>query len=488
MTCEKISKAIDIADNRELFLDDYLINELKGASLKLHIKNLDTDNGMQQLKFSGFAAREIGYGYPTIIRDNGLFKLYYRGYTEGWSGDPAETYCYAYSKDGVNFFKPSLELYEVEGSKMNNVFWAEICHFAHNFSPFIDKRPGVSKDERFKALAGHKRGGGLKAFVSADGINWKAMHDECVIPTPSYSAHGFDSQNVAFWSESENCYVAYYRTWKKDTEGVPLDEPGYGCRWISRSTSEDFIHWTEAEEIVPANGLYEQLYTSQTAPYFRAPHMYISLATRFVPAEENNRLTPNTTDIALMTSRGGKVYQRQFMESFIRPGLNKKRWTNRSNYAGLNIVEADSEHMAIIMTDNQHQLWRVLLRTDGIASLNAGYFGGEMITKPFTFKGNNLDLNFATSSVGEVRAELQDENGKVIEGFSLADCKVMYGDKISAPVTWSKGENESDLTKLNGKAVRLRFVLKDADIFSFRFQEKKILKLDTAKYIKQKTQ
>jgi hypothetical protein len=487
MSDKRNKQVLNIADNRELFLDDYLVEELNGTSMKMHIKSLDIDDGMQKLNFSGFEARESNYAYPTIIWDEGMYKLYYRGYTEGWSGDPSETACYAYSQDGLNFFKPALGLYEVQGSKLNNVILADICHFAHNFSPFVDTRPGVSREERYKALAGHKRGGGLKPFVSADGINWNPMVAKCVIKTPDYSAHGFDSQNVAFWSESEDCYVSYFRTWKKNYNDVVLDEPGYGVRWISRSTSKDFINWTDAVELVPDNGIYEHLYTNQTAPYFRASQIYISLATRFVPSEEKNRLTPNTTDISVLTSRGnGNVVQRKFMESFIRPGLDEARWTNRSNYAALNIVPADSRHMAIIMTDNQHGLWRMLLRTDGIASLNAGYSGGEMITKPFTFKGNSLDINYATSSVGNIRAELQDCEGRSLDGFELDNCNVLYGDKISDPVIWTQGESESDLSKLSGKSVRLRLVLKDADIYSIRFQEKKKLKLDVSKYIKKK--
>jgi hypothetical protein len=472
-------ETLNIADNRELFLDDYLIDKLNGAALKLQLRSLDSDNGLQQLNFSGFEAKEKGYSYPTILWDKDLYKLYYRGYTEGLSGDPSETACYAYSRDGVNFFKPALGLHDVDGSKQNNVILTNICHFAHNFSPFIDTRPGVGKEERYKALAGHGTGGGLKAFVSNDGIKWKTMCDKHVLKTPPYSAHSFDSQNVAFWSKTENCYVSYFRTWKKNVEGVVLDRPdGYGVRWISRSTSEDFINWTNPVEMVSANGIYEHLYTSQTAPYFRAPQIYISLATRFVLNEKDN-----TTDISVLTSRGkGNVFQRQFMESFIRPGLNKARWTNRSNYAALNIIQVDSEHMAILITDNSHGLWRVLMRIDGIASLNAGYSEGEMISKPFLFKGNNLDINFATSSVGQVRLELQTVNGEPIKGFTLQDCVPLYGDKIYAPVTWktsADGEStESDLGAFTNKAVRLRFVLKDADVYSFRFSPKTRLKLE----------
>ena len=49
----------------------------------------------------------------------------------------------------------------------------------------------------------------LAAFVSADGIRWARLRAEPVIRyTKEYA---FDSQNVSFWSESEGCYVCYFR-------------------------------------------------------------------------------------------------------------------------------------------------------------------------------------------------------------------------------------------------------------------------------------
>jgi hypothetical protein len=72
---------------------------------------------------------------------------------------------------------------------------------------------------------------GLVAYVSPDGINWKRLKENAV-----FNRGAFDSQNVAFWSETEDQYVCYFRTW---TGG------GYkGFRSVSRTTSQDFINWT----------------------------------------------------------------------------------------------------------------------------------------------------------------------------------------------------------------------------------------------------
>jgi hypothetical protein len=106
------------------------------------------------------------------------------------------------------------------------------------------------------------------------------------------------------------------------------------------------------------------------------------------------------------------------------------------------------------------------LRLDGFASLNAPYAGGEMTTKPFKFAGDELTINYATSAAGSIRVELQDEAGAPIPGLGAQDCRELIGDEIERVVAWEGG---SAVGALSGKAVRLRFVMSDADIYSFRF-------------------
>ena len=62
--------------------------------------------------------------------------------------------------------------------------------------------------------------------------------------------------------------------------------------------------------------------------------------------------------------------------------------------------------------------------------------------------------------------EIQDAAGKPIPGFALADAVETIGNDIERAVRWKSG---SDVSKLAGKAVRLRFVMKDADLFALRF-------------------
>jgi hypothetical protein len=225
----------------------------------------------------------------------------------------------------------------------------------------------------------------------------------------------------------------------------------------------------------------EQIYISQTQPYFRAPHTYIATAARFmqgrraITAEEaesihvNQRYFNDTSDAVFMTSRGGGVYDRTFMEAFVAPGVGAENWTSRTNYPALNVVQTGPHEMSLYVNQNYGQptshLRRYSLRLDGFASVNADYDGGEMRTKPLRFQGSKLLLNFATSAAGGVKVELQRPDGTPIRGFTLADCQELIGNDIERAVTFAGG----NLRRLAGQAVRLRFVMKDADLYALRF-------------------
>jgi hypothetical protein len=92
---------------------------------------------------------------------------------------------------------------------------------------------------------------------------------------------------------------------------------------------------------------------------------------------------------------------------------------------------------------------------------------GELITKPIIFEGEKLILNFSSSAAGEIRVEIQDIDHDPVPGYSLSECPPIFGDAIAREVYWKSGSN---LSSLAGKTIRLRFVLKDADLYSFQFK------------------
>ena len=61
---------------------------------------------------------------------------------------------------------------------------------------------------------------------------------------------------------------------------------------------------------------------------------------------------------------------------------------------------------------------------------------------------------------------VQDANGRPLPGLALEDCVELFGDEIDGVVRWDSGIKLSDLAR---QAVRLRFVMRDADVYSLRF-------------------
>jgi hypothetical protein len=460
-----VAEVIDLGTRRELFVDRFLIEKLDGAQLRLHEPHRD---GIA-LKFDkpwegGFSA------YITVIKDGALYRMYYRGQPMATKdGSPEALVCYAESKDGIAWTKPDLGLFEIRGTRQNNVALTN-APYTHNFSPLLDDRPDAPAAEKFKALGGTSVTG-LHAFKSADGIHWSEMQSRAV-----FTKGMFDSQNVAFWSSAEQQFVCYFRTFKKTATG--------NFRWISRTTSKNFLHWAEPVEMEMGDTPPEQFYTSGTHPYFRAPHIYIALAKRFfpdkvaLPTEQAKKLVANpayriaSSDSIFMTTRGSNRYERTFMEAFIRPGPDPEDWIARDNTPALGVVPANDREMFIYRLSHYAQpsvhLARYTLRADGFISVHAPYSGGELLTKPFTFSGSKLEINFVTSAAGGLRVEVQDESGKPIPGYSLAESPETIGDEIGRIVSWKSG---TDISKLAGKAARLRFVMRDSDLYSLRFSE-----------------
>lgn len=482
LLCASLASAevTSIGSRRELFVDKLLIDQMQGTTLRLH----HPEEAGIAVKFDQPWEGRFS-AYITVIHNDeaNKFQMYYRGNAGFKDGSNGEVTCYAESPDGIRWEKPKLGLHEINGSKDNNVMLANLAPYTHNFAPFIDKRPGVSKEQRYKALAGlGGKSGGLSAFVSADGLHWQKMQEAAVI-----TKGAFDSQNVSFWSDAEQCYVAYFRVF---TAGV-IDEKNWkpkGVRWVSRATSKDFVTWTDAVQMTCDQPLVDHIYISQTNPYFNAPHLYISTAARFMPGKdvldeqarkylaEDTKAYPaliqDCSEAVLMTSRAGTTaYNRSFMEGFVRPGLHFRNWTSRSNYPACGVVQTGKSEMSLYVERHYGQstalLQRYTLRLDGFASLHADYAGCEMTTKPFTFTGKALHLNLSTGAAGSVAVEIQDAEGKPLPGFTLDDCKAISYDDIDRVIAWKNG---SDVSALAGKTVRLRWVLKDADVFSFRFE------------------
>jgi len=440
---------IPIGSRLELFVDDYLIEELTaGAQQQLHKPAPGEVVLVTDQPWEGNTC-----AYYVIFQDGELYRMYYRGShfdTKTRRASHPEFACYAESRDGVHWTKPELGLFEFNGSKQNNIVRQGVG--THDFTPMKDANPGCPPEARYKALGrgshGYKHG--LYAFQSPDAIHWKLMSEEPVITNGA-----FDSQNLAFYDTVRGRYVEFHRGFRA------------GVRDIMTCTSDDFLHWTGPVWLEYPDAPKEHLYTNAIRPYFRAPQIFLGFPTRYHP-ERGSQVEPT-----LMTSRDGQTFHRR-TEALIPVTAPEDRQGNRSNYMawGLVALPGNDRELSVYATEayytgSDSRLRRFTYRVDGFVSVHAPAGGGELLTRPMVFQGGELVINFATAAAGSVCVEIRDADGNPLPGFSLAESKEISGDRIEQVVAWQNG---SDVSSLAGKPVRLRFVIEDADLYSIRFR------------------
>lgn len=496
--------AIDIGSRLELFVDDHLIDRFGGgAALRLHHPVARELAIVHDAPWEG-----SGTGYHSVFKDGDRYRMYYKAWhldlQPGTGGKaklntgthPLYT-CYAESKDGIHWTKPNLSIVEFRGSKENNIVlasgeWQGVKIDAGHIALAKDENPNAAPDAKYKGLVLSASPKGLLAFKSPDGIHWSPMQTEPVI-----TAGAFDSQNLAFWDGARGEYRAYWRVF---TSGVTTEKEWKpsGHRAIRTATSKDFLHWENQRDVTYADSPSEHLYTNVVKPYPRAPHILIGFPTRYVergwsesmralPEREhremrssvNQRYGTAVTEGLLMTSRDGVRFNR-WNDAFLRPGLEREgSWHYGHQYIAWHLVETpaalagEPDELSLYAgesywTGSSSALRRYTIRKDGFVSASAPMKGGEVLTKPVVHSGKSLHLNISTSAAGSVRVEIQDADGKALPGFSLAECEETFGDSIDRVVFWKAG---SDVSSLAGKPVRLRFALKDADVFAFRFAD-----------------
>ncbi len=449
-----------IGSKLQLLVDDALIAQMRNVRLKLH-------SPQPQEVVLRFDAPWEGNNsaYATVLQDGPEYRLYYRAF----GNSDREYTCVALSTDGIHWKRPSLGLIEFKGSKDNNIFFtgqAKAFWEAHCFSPFIDHNPAVPPAQRYKAVTATKvppdNHRELIAYVSPDGMHWELLRREPIIREGA-----FDSHNTAFWNAAAGQYVCYMRAGQK------------GKKSIARATSRDFLNWTRPVLLDFGDTTPEHFYTNGIFAYPRAPHLYLGLPMRFVHPTERKTIgfTPRTTDgfsdAVFMSSQDGLHWNRPFMEAFIRPGLNPANWGNAhiNQTPVWGILQTGPTELSVYWMENYDAIpWlrRGTVRLDGFASVNAPYAGGEWTTRPLIFAGRRLLLNCATSAVGSIRVEIQDAQGRPIPGYTLADALEIWGDELARPVGWKSG---ADVSRLAGQPVRLRFAMKDADVYALQFAE-----------------
>lgn len=473
---------INLGKNREVLWDPYIV---------------DTENTTAYQRLMQPNLKEIAFYLPkgveaimfmSILKDDVGYKLYYMNWD---TDDVAERYlAVAESADGIDWIFPSLNIYPNHPELENNNI---VMENADSTFVFYDQNPGCDASEKYKAIAPyrHKVDGvstlELWAYTSADGYHFKRSHriaDE--------SKGHFDSLNTAIWRDGT--YVCYLRG-MHSADGADLTHAQWKThhiRDVRVMYSKDFIMWTEPKRIEYADELDYQMYTNGVCLYDRAPQILIGLPSRYCAREE---WTGNTEQLAsseikrramvlpqydgkrsglalsdciFMCSRDGEHWYRH-NEAFMTPGYEtENNWVYGDCYPVCGLIDSGRESYYMYCMGYRRSfgkkkpVYRYEIRKDGFACYMAGGEECMLVTKPLIFEGKDLHLNFSTSAYGYVYVSVLDEEGRELSGESFE----LYGDTIDRTVKFADG---GDFSEFAGKTVRLKFRMRDAKIFSFKF-------------------
>ncbi len=444
---------IPIEVGRQLFVDDFLIEHttLKRAYhvAKYHPANpvLKPDKPWEREGRKPTAmVFSDGVWYDPADR---LFKIWYMGgYLTGT--------CYATSKDGIHWDKPALDV--VPGT---NIVMRE---YRDSNTVWLDLRETDPKQryKLFTTMGRNKdRGWALALFCSADGIHWG---------DPVAVSSGIGDRTTVFYNPFRKVWVYGLRTGYpgigRSRLYVEHPDAADGLSW----TSEDRHLWTAADRLDPHNpnpdlsGIPPQLYNLDAVAYESV------LLGLFSIWQGDRKKTAKRNEVLVGFSRDGFHWHRPDRRPFadVNESEGAWNWGNVQSAGGGCLVVGDELYFYVSgrgkdRADGHCTTGLAILRRDGFASMDAGEGGGTLTTRTVRFTGSRLFVN-ADARGGELRVEVLDRQGRVIEPFSRASCAPIRRDSTRQAVTW---EGASDLSSLAGRPVKFRFHLKNGRLYAF---------------------
>jgi len=454
VTTRRLTHA-DVGHEKQLFLDDALIEKMDGARLTVNRPELTGETSLMAEK--PWEAGEVHPFGVTVFEDEGLCKMYYPSYDRQgrlW-------FCYATSRDGIHWERPALDLIPFDGETPTNIVYPdETCpDMAYFFGTcvFKDTNPQCPPAERYKMINGDAP---TWVFASPDGLHFKPLYDQ-----PSYPSA--DTNNVCFFDERVGRYVAYMRAWAPlrkvaRCEFDDLSDFGPG-RIVFSYDQEDQARMDKSRFVAM------DFYNSSAIKYPYAANAYFMFPSayyHFPEPPEGKFPNDGITDIHFATSRDGIRWTRLDREPFIplQEGQNGlymawgmiRRGDQLYLYYGV-CLPTHGQGL-----DPRNYISRAVIRLDGFVSVDAPD-RGSLTTVPLTFSGSHLELNVVGE---EVRVALLDEQGQPLPGLDLQDCDPISGDYIDRRVTW---RGQADLRPFAGQKVRLQFDLRQAKLYAFQF-------------------
>jgi len=477
---EGAEKAIDLSANPQLFLDDYLVARMD--NIKRDIQQPDRHPANPLIVPDKPWEKIYIEVYGTVLYDPQVqkFRCWYlaKGSETGIPDTPeapgtAEYYqCYAESEDGITWTKPMVGKRYGRYAK-NNI----VIPIAHGFCvlPTPDD-PYLAK--RYRGIGGKTLG------FSPDGIQWDTKTEAAKNWSRAVGKND-TSSCVVRWKDK---YLAYVRYQAPETD-VYDEDTGLTWRSVMRSVglcvSKDFVHWTPKQMVFKTDKKdgypWTQAYGMSVTPYGDVLIGLVPML-HLVPKSGNNGVGP--MDVELVVSRDGRKWNRVadrgvFMASGKIVKGEKAPWDLTPFFPTAPMfIKDDTVYVYYTGINVWHGVLKGRKVAIGLATLPADRFvalcrektgqEGVLQTKLLEINGSDLLVNAELSNKTDLKVELLDTKGDVLNGFERDQSRLVVHDKLRYRVVWGSEEIQKAIKDVEGQALAIRFVLSDGQLYAFQ--------------------
>lgn len=464
---------IPIDIGRQLFVDDFLI-EKTDLVRRHHRPTPYPSNPVlapdQPWERSGDGPMAMACSVWVDPADSKFKMWYMAGYVDGTA--------LALSDDGIRWTKPSLR-------RGTALFWPG--RIAHNV--ILDHRE-QDPARRFKTvkLKGSAEGR-LEYHYSADGIDWSDVQwtsgtvGDCttiffnpfrkkyVLSIRHSTASNFRGRIRRYW-EMNDFNDGDAVQWGDSVANTPL--------WTGTDRGLDPVR--------PELAYQPELYNLDCEPYESLMLGQYSIFRGYFHDDGQGRAVqpgrPKSNEVFVGYSRDGFHWTRPDHRPFL--AVSEKRgdwnWGNVRSASPATVVVGDRLHIyyhgrageampGAKTADAGASTGLAFLRRDGFASMDASGVEKSLTTRPVRFTGKHLFVNLECrtgklegSVNGELRVEVLDADGTPLPSFTKDRSIPLRANSTIQEVRWT---GTPDLSAVAGKAVKLRFHLKDARLYSF---------------------